>query len=66
MIFILELIKGIIISVISVYTPQCDLDDKQEDSFYNSLISNAGKLGGRVVLVITEDFNDHMEVIIES
>ena len=31
--------KGVIISVISVYTPQCGVDDSQKDDFYESHIN---------------------------
>ena len=44
MVVIKVLLQGIIISVISVYTPQCGLDDSQKDD-YDSLISVITKSG---------------------
>ena len=38
------LAPGIIISVISVNAPQCSLDDKQKDDFYDSLMNVVIKL----------------------
>ena len=46
MIVIKVLLQEIIISVISVYTPQCGLDDSQKDD-YGSLISVITKSGKR-------------------
>ena len=39
------LIQEIIILVISVYAPQCDLDDSKKYDFYDNLINAARKLG---------------------
>ena len=39
MIFMKVLVQGIINSVISVYVPQCGLDNSNRDNFYGSLIS---------------------------
>ena len=44
MVVIKVLLQGIIISVISVYTPQCGLDDSRKDD-YDSLISVITKSG---------------------
>ena len=39
MIFIKVLVQRIIISVISVYVPQCGLDNSQKNNFYDSFIN---------------------------
>ena len=59
MIVIKELVQGTIVSVISVYAPQCRLDDSQEDDFYDSLISTVRKLGEKEIVVIAADLNGH-------
>ena len=38
------MVQESILSVISVYAPQCGLDDVQKDRFYDSLINIAGRL----------------------
>ena len=43
------LVQGIIILVISVYAPQCGLDDSKKDDFYYSLINAARKLGKKEI-----------------
>ena len=57
--------RGIIISVISVYAPQCDLDDNQKQNFYDSFI-NVTKLGETKIIVIAGDFNGHVGSNIEN
>ena len=54
------LVQGIIVSTISVYAPQCGLDGPQ-DYFYNNIISFTIKFGEKVVFLILEDFNRHVE-----
>ena len=46
-------------SVISVYVPQCGLDESREDDFYDSLINIARKFGEKEIVVITGDFEAH-------
>ena len=55
------LVQRIIISVISVYAPQCGLDKSQKDGFYDSLIRDVGKLGEEEIVIITGDFNGHVD-----
>ena len=44
------LAQGIVISVISVYAPQCGVDDRQKDDFYNSfIVVIAGKSESRAL-----------------
>ena len=54
------MVQESILSVISVYAPQCGLDDVQKDRFYDSLINIAGKLGEKEIVVIAGDFNGHV------
>ena len=52
------LVKRIIVSLISnltVYSPQCGLDDSQKGDFYDSLINFVRKLGEKEILVIVAD-----------
>ena len=58
MIAIKLLVHGIIILVISVYGPQCSLDDYHRDDFYGSLVHFVRKLGKKEIVVI--DFNGHV------
>ena len=53
------LVQRINISMISVYAPQCDLDDSQKDDFYDSLIIVNKQLGEKNILVIAGGLNDH-------
>lgn len=50
MILIKILVKAIFVSVISVYTPECCLDDIQKDHLYDPLISDATKMRKRKLL----------------
>ena len=43
------LVQEIIILVISVYAPQCDLDDSKKYDFYDNLINAARKLGKKKI-----------------
>ena len=43
MIAIKVFVQGINISVISIYTSQCGLDDSQKDNFYDSPINVMGE-----------------------
>ena len=61
MIVINVLVHGIIISVISVYVPQCGLDDREKNDSYDSLANVIRKLGG-IKLVITREFNGHPKI----
>lgn len=57
------LIKRIIISLISnltVYPPQCSLDDSQKEDFYDSLTNVVWKLGEKEILVIVADLIGHI------
>ena len=54
------LVQGIIISVISIYIPQCGLDNSQKDYFYNSLINAFRKFGEKQILVILRGVNAHV------
>ena len=53
------LVQRINISMISVYAPQCDLDDSQKDDFYDSLIIVIKQLGEKKILVIARGLNGH-------
>ena len=57
------MVQESILSVISVYAPQCGLGDVQKDRFYYSLINVTGKLGGKEIAVIVEDFNGHVRKV---
>ena len=46
-------------SVISVYAPQCGLNESQKDDFYDSLINIARKFGEKETVLKTRDFEDH-------
>ena len=46
------LVQEIIISVISVYAPQCGSDDSQKDDFYDILINVVRNLGEKEIVVI--------------
>ena len=46
------LFQGIIISVISIYAPQCGLDDSQKIYFYDSLINVVGKLEEKLMFTL--------------
>ena len=60
MIVIKILVMDIIISVISVYVPQCSLDDSEKDDFYDdSLINIVRQLGEKEIVVMTEDIESH-------
>ena len=61
MIVINVLVHGIIISVISVYVPQCGLDDREKNDSYDSLANVIRKLRG-IKLVITGDFNGNPKI----
>ena len=61
MIVIHVLVHGIIISVISVYVPQCGLDDREKNDSYDSLANVIRKLRG-IKLVITGDFNGNPKI----
>ena len=55
-------VQRIIISLISdltVFAPQCGLDDSQKDNFYDSLISVVRKIGEKWILVIAGNFNGY-------
>ena len=54
------MLQGIIISVISVYAPQCGLDDSHKDDFYDSLINVVRMLGEKKSVVIAGDCNGHV------
>ena len=49
-----------ILTVVSVYAPQCGLDDSVKDNFYDSLIGTTAKLADKEVVVITGDLNGHV------
>ena len=55
MIVIKVLVQGIIVSVISVYTPQCGFDDSQKDNFYGNLMSFTSKFGKKEVAIVAGD-----------
>ena len=59
------MIGGIIISVISVYVPQCGLDDRKIN-FLDTLINFARKLGEKETVSIVIDLNGHVESIAEG
>lgn len=40
---------------------QFGLPDSQDDNFYNKLIIFVRKSGGKEIVVIARDFNDHFE-----
>ena len=44
------------ISDLTVYAPQCGLDNNQKNDFNNSLINVVRKLGEKEILVIAGDF----------
>ena len=51
---------GIISSVVSGYASQCNLDDTQNDNFYDSFVHVLRKLGEKKIIVVLGDFNDHI------
>ena len=55
------LVQRIIISIISVYVQQRGLDESQKDGFYDSLIKDVGNLGEEEIVIITGDFNGHVD-----
>ena len=55
------LVQRIIVSLISVYAPQCGLNDCQKDNFYSSLINRVRTLGQKEILVIIRLFVVHVE-----
>lgn len=66
MIVIKVLVIGIIISVILVYAPQCDVDDILKINFNNILINVAIKLREKVIVVVAGDFSVHTGSVISS
>ena len=56
MVAIKVLAQGIISSVISVFAPQCSLDDSREDGFYDSFISVVKRLREKKIAVIAGDY----------
>ena len=49
-----------IFTVISVYAPQCGLNEEVKDEFYDSLIAVTGKLAEKEVVAIAGDLNGHV------
>ena len=66
MIVIKVLVQEIIISVISVYAPQCGLDDSQKDNFYDSLTSVVRKLEEKEIAIIVGDNNGSMKAMLRQ
>lgn len=59
------MVQEIIISVISVFAPQCGLDGSQKDDFYYSLISVVKMLVEKKIVVTAENANGNFESNLE-
>ena len=46
--------------MVSVYAPQCGLDDSHKNDFYDSLINVVRKLWEKEILVTEGDLNGHV------
>ena len=51
---------------LTVYAPQCGLDDNQKEDLYDSLINVVWKWGKKEILVIAGDFIGHVEYNLEN
>ena len=49
------------ISDLTVYAPQCGLDNSQKEDFFDSLINVVLKLGEKEILFISGEFIGHIE-----
>ena len=56
----MTIIKVFLFKILSVYGPECGLDDSQKNDFYDSLINIVRKLGESKIEVITGDLNGHV------
>ena len=54
------MIDSSIVTIVSVYAPQCGLDASEKDSFYNSLMDVARKFGEKELVIVAGDFNGHV------
>ena len=54
------LIGKIIVTAVSVYTPQCVLSDEEKDKFYDELIVLTSKFEDNELVIVGGDFNGHV------